>query len=183
MATKTKVNHANAVEHAEKVVANLQAKYDAVAAARADDDRAMGEVSYRAHADNDPTANAKLDAIGERAWRRDIELKSISTAIAVAQQNLAEAKQAESQTQARKAAREILRRANAIVKYAQTLDDANAVKVEASRAIADELTQMRALAHRAGLYVPSHEQFLALGSRADQPAHMATPFPRAFCEH
>src|SRR5262249_45143366 len=108
---------------------------------------------------------------------------SFDAAIKAASERLQQAQASASQTQARKVARELLRRANAIVKYAQTLDDANAVKVEASRAIADELTQMRALAHGAGLYVPSHEQFLALGSRADQTAHMATPFAREFGEH
>jgi len=65
--SRTKTNHANTVAHAEKVIADLQAKYDRVAAARADDDREMGAVSYRAHADGDKDAVAKLEAVRERS--------------------------------------------------------------------------------------------------------------------
>jgi hypothetical protein len=42
---------------------------------------------------------------------------------------------------------------------------------------------MRSLAHGIGLFVPSHDQFLALGSRADHTAGMQTPFAREVAEH
>jgi hypothetical protein len=61
--------------------------------------------------------------------------------------------------------------------------DANTLRVEASRAIADELMEMRSLAHGVGLHIPSHDQYLAMGTRADQTAGMQTPFARDVAEH
>jgi hypothetical protein len=42
---------------------------------------------------------------------------------------------------------------------------------------------MRTLAHGLGVHVPSHEQFLSMGSRADLTATMGTPFARDVGEH
>ena len=42
---------------------------------------------------------------------------------------------------------------------------------------------MRALAHGLGVHVPSHEQFLSMGSRADLTATMRTPWARDVGEH
>ena len=85
--------------------------------------------------------------------------------------------------QARETARELLKRADAIVQLATSLDDANSVRVEASRALRDELTQIRELARGLGVFVPSDEQLFALGSRADQTSTMLTPWAREMGEH
>jgi hypothetical protein len=42
---------------------------------------------------------------------------------------------------------------------------------------------MRELAHGLGVFVPSSEQFLSLGSRAEMTATMGTPFAREIGEH
>jgi hypothetical protein len=170
------------VKKAEQTLATLEAKRAACVKRGTElaDERAA--VALSAHT-GDAKAAKRLAEIHTAIATHASELASFDAAIKAASERLQQARRTEAQTQARKAARELLKRANAIVKYAQTLDDANAIKVEASRAIADELTEMRALAHGAGLYAPTHEQFLALGSRADQTAHMATPFAREFGEH
>src|SRR5262249_48875493 len=64
-------------------------------------------------------------------------------------------------TQARKVARELLKRANAIVKHAQTLDDANRIRVEALHAVAGELTEMRSLAQGIELLARDRPPFIA----------------------
>ena len=171
-----------AVEHAHKTLHELEAKRGAIAASGQNDQSELESVAFAAHT-GDQKAAAKLETLKERALRRDLELKSVDAAIAVAKQNVETAKQAEAQTQARKVARELLKRARVIVEHARTLDDANAIRVEASRAIADELTEMRSLAHGIGLFVPSHEQLFAMASRADQTATMQTPWAREVGEH
>jgi hypothetical protein len=123
----------------------------------------MAAISYEAHIGHAPSA-AKLETLKERALKGNLELESIASAIAVAEKKLAEAKQAEAQAQARKLARELLKRADAIVEHACVLDNANRIRIEASHAISDELTEMRSLAHGIAAFVPSHEQFTALGT-------------------
>ena len=84
MARKQTTNE-TPVEAAQRVLAELQAKHDKVAAARESDDREMGAISYSAHTGDVKAATALID-IRERAIRRDHELTSIRSAIAIAQQ-------------------------------------------------------------------------------------------------
>ena len=171
------------IQTAERVLADLRQKSDRVAALREKDDRELGAVSYRALAAGDSEAGTKLESIKERALKRDLELKSIASAIVIAQQKLEEAKAAEAAEAERVAATELVKRADRLVALAQTVDDANRVRVEGLRNIADELTEMRSLAAGAGVFVPSHDQFAALGSRAERTAEMLTPFSRELVEY
>ena len=170
------------IEKAEQTLATLQAKRAACIKRGTDlaDERAA--VALDAHT-GDSKAAKRLAEIHGAIATHGSELASIDAAIKAAGERLQQAQASESQTQARKVARELLKRARVIVEHARTLDDANTIRVEASRAIADELTEMRSLAHGIGLFVPSHDQFLALGSRADHTAGMQTPFAREVAEH
>jgi len=68
-------------------------------------------------------------------------------------------------SQARDVARELLKRADAIVQHAQRCDDAEALRIEALGAIEDELTRMRELAREVGLPLPSRRKYpLDVGS-------------------
>jgi hypothetical protein len=78
----------------------------------------------------------------------------------------------------REVALELLARVDAIAVHAQTLDDANAVRVETSRALASELEACRALGQQIGVHVPNHQQLLAMGSRAERTSMAQTPFAR-----
>ena len=125
----------------------------------------------------------RVDEIHTTLAKHSSELAALDSALKSAHQRVVDLRAVEAQAQAREVARELLKRAARLVQLGQTLDDANAVRVEASRALAEELTQMREIAHGLGVHVPSHEQFLALGSRAEQTATMQTPFAREVGEH
>jgi len=81
----------NAVENAQKTLHELEAKRDAVAAFSQNDERELEAVAFAAHT-GDQKASAKLETLKDRALRRDLELKSIDAAIAVAKQNVEAAK-------------------------------------------------------------------------------------------
>jgi hypothetical protein len=167
------------------VLAELEAQRQALLDEKARLDRELGAVSYEAHSRGNaaPEANARLDQAIDNIVRRDTELRSIDAAIEVASRHVEQAQAAEEQAAVRQIARELLARADAIVEHARTLDDANTIRVDQSRALAEELQTMRSLAHGIGLHVPSHDQLLALGSRAEQTATMQTPFAREVGEH
>jgi hypothetical protein len=179
---KTITTKPTTVENAQKIIDQLQAKLHAAEVARVADRAEMEDLAFEAHTGNAP-ARTKLETFKERDLKSVLEIESIQTALAVAQQKLADAQQAESQAQVRKVAKEILKRADRLVALAQTVDDANGVRVEALRNVADELTEMRSLAAGASLFVPSHDQFAALGSRAERTAGMQTPFSRELVEY
>ena len=86
--TATKLN---AVEHAQKIVDELKAKRDATIAATRADETEMAGIAYEAHT-GDQKAAAKLETLRERALRRNDELSSIDSAIAVAERKLTAAK-------------------------------------------------------------------------------------------
>ena len=92
--TATKLN---AVEHAQKILHELESKRDAVTASGQNDQSELESVAFAAHT-GDQKAAAKLETLKERALRRDLELKSVDAAIAVAKQNVETAKQAERRT-------------------------------------------------------------------------------------
>jgi hypothetical protein len=143
----------------------------------------MRKNAYAARVLHELTAVRSLAEIGERAREHDQRVKEIDCAITEARERLKAAQAAEAQAAAKEVAAELLRRAARLVRHGQSLDDANTIRAELSSAIAEELTQMRALAHGLGVHVPSHEQFLSMGSRADLTATMRTPWARDVGEH
>jgi hypothetical protein len=171
------------ITDAEATLARLLAQHEQVAAERLRVENETGKHAYGAHAQGDLAAVAELDKIADIIMRHDQKLREIDLAIGEARARLQRAQEAEQQAQAREVARELLKRAARLAQLGQTLDDANRIRAEASCAIAEELSQLRELAHGLGVHVPSHEQFLALGSRAEQTATMQTPFARVVGEH
>jgi hypothetical protein len=170
-------------DDAEHTLVNLQQKREALVARGHRLGEERGKISFAAHASDDAKARKRLDEINRESALHDSELRSLDAAIVEAGERLKASQAIEQQAQAREVAAELLKRAARLVRHGQSLDDANAIRVEASRAIAEELTRMRSLAHGIGVHVPSHEQFLAMGSRADLTATMLTPFAREVGEH
>jgi flagellar biosynthesis/type III secretory pathway chaperone len=166
------------VADAEAVLADLEKRKADLLEQRAADDRAMSAISYRAHAHADREAVDKLNEITEDILRHDTALKSIDAAIVEAGERLKAAQAAEQQAQAREVAKELLARADAVAVHAAELDSANMTRIAAARAISEELQKMRALAHGLGVFVPSEQQFLSLGERAERTVLMATPWSR-----
>jgi len=101
-----KIANENPIEAAERILAELQARYDRTVQARESDDRELGAVSYSALAAGDKDASEKLERVKEQALRRDLEIKAIRSAIAQAQNNLAEAKAAEAAAEQKRCAAE-----------------------------------------------------------------------------
>jgi hypothetical protein len=166
------------VSEAEATVARLQEQQERVVAERAKAEAETGKYSYAAHAQGDVAAVAELDKIADLIMRHDQKLREISSALATAGLRLQQARQAEAQAQGRGVARELLKRAARLVQLGQTLDDANRIRVEASCAISEELQTMRQIAHGLGVFVPSEQQFLSLGERAERTTLMEMPFHR-----
>jgi len=174
---KKQVANENSVEIAERTLRDLQEKHDRVAAARADDDREMGNVSYKAHS-GDTEASKRLDSIVEKMLRRDLELKSIMSAIMVAQQNLAEAQDAERKADQRRVAMEIQRLTKELREAGKLADEGLAMFLDATNAMHHIVSRFSSL----GLGNPSAVQFVSLGERAVRTVLMETVFRRAF-EH
>jgi hypothetical protein len=162
------------------VLAELEAQRHALLDEKARLDRELGAVSYEAHSRGNvaPEANARLDQAIDNIVRRDAELRSIDAAIEVASRHVEQAQAAEEQAQAREIAKELLVRADAIATHARELDNANAARIEAARALAEELELLRALGQRIGVHVPNHQQLLAMGSRAERTSMAQTPWAR-----
>jgi DNA repair exonuclease SbcCD ATPase subunit len=167
----------NDIEQAEKTLAGLKQKREALVARGHSLGEAQGRISYSAHT-GDKAARAKLDKLNAEAALHDSELRSLDSAIAEATARVERARQAEAQAQGRGVARELLKRAARLVELAQSLDDAAAIRVECSRVISEELQTMRQIAHGLGVFVPSEQQFLSLGERAERTTLMETPFHR-----
>jgi hypothetical protein len=170
------------VEQAESTLATLRQKRGQLVAHGHSLGEDAGKISYSAHT-GDQAARKRLDKLNAEITLHDSELRSLNAAIAEATARLEKTRAAEAHAESREVARELIKRAAALVVQAQSLDDANSIRVEASNAIRDELMEMRALAHGLGVFVPSDEQFLALGMRADMTAGMKTPFAREVAEH
>jgi GNAT superfamily N-acetyltransferase len=165
------------IERAEKTLHDLRAKREAAVAHGHSLGEERTKLAFGAHT-GDQAARKRLDKINVEAALHDSELRSLDSAIAEATARVERARQAEAQAQGRGVARELLKRAASLTALAQTLDDANAVRTEASRAIAEELQTMRQIAHGLGVFVPTEQQFLSLGERAERTTLMEMPFHR-----
>src|SRR5260370_137904 len=110
--------------------------------------------------------------------RISMAFASVMSAIIEGPARVERARQADAQAQAREIAKELLVRADAIATHAAELDAANAARIEAARAISEELQTMRQIAHGLGVFVPSEQQFLSLGERAERTTLMEMPFHR-----
>jgi hypothetical protein len=174
MAKKQTTNE-NPIETAERTLRELQAKHDAVSATRAEDDREMGRVSLAAHS-GDAEAGRRLDGVVEKMLRRDLELKSIASAIAQAQHNLAEAKADAVAADQRRVALEIQRLTKELREAGKLADEGLAMFLDATNAMHHIVSRFSTF----GLGNPSAIQFVSLGERATRTVLMETAFKRAF---
>jgi hypothetical protein len=179
MANKAKQTaNENPIEAAERILAELQAKQDRTVKAREADDRELGAVSYSALATGDRDATAKLEGVKERALRRDLEIKAIRSAIAQAQQNLADAKADEAMAEAAKAAEEVAEIAGIIREEGAKADKDLAQFIAAANNIKKCIVALQ----QRGVNSPNGAQLLALGRRAILGALVSSPFNKEF-EH
>jgi hypothetical protein len=175
MAKKITTNE-TPVEAAERVLGELQAQHDKVTKARESDDRELGAVSYSALAAGDKDAVQRLEAVKERSLRRDLELKAIQSAIAQAQQHLAEAKANEAAADQRRVALELRELATVMRASAKKCDAGLAMLTEGAKEMRDAIAKTNAR----GLGNPSATQLQSLGERAVLTALLEMPWARAF---
>ena len=164
-----------ALEHAEKVLHDLEAKQADLAASRASDESEMASVSYEAHTGNEKAA-AKLEALRERALRRDLELKNIASAIQVAKERVALAQAEEAKAEQRRVAMEIQRLTKELREAGKLADEGLAMFLDATNAMHHIVSRFSTF----GLGNPSAIQFVSLGERATRTVLMETAFKRAF---
>src|SRR5215467_8493973 len=104
MTTKTtkKVN----VIDAQKIVDDLEAKAAELAASSAADQRELAEISFAAYADSDQKALARLETIKSRVVKREVDARSIQSAITEAKRRVVAAQDAEHQEKEARVAEE-----------------------------------------------------------------------------
>src|SRR5262245_37999057 len=97
MTTKTtkKVN----VIDAQKILNDLETKAAELAASRVSDERELEAISFEAHAASDQKAIARLEEIKSRVVKREVDAKSLDSAITEAKRRVAAAQEAERKTE------------------------------------------------------------------------------------
>src|SRR5262249_41453638 len=166
----------NAVEMAERVIAELEAKRAALVAARADDDRQMGSVSYRAHAHGDPEANDQLNGFVENTLRHEQQIKSIDAALVVAKQEHAAAVANAQAADTRRVAKEVRGLLKSLREAGSICDEALSTFAGGSEAMGEIVAKMNAL----GFNHPSAQHLQSLGERAIRSMLVQSIFARSF---
>src|SRR5262245_31617681 len=154
MARKT--TNEDSVEIAERTLAELQAKREALAAARASDEADTGAIAYAANT-GDERAAAKLETLQARAIKHDVEARNLDSAIAEARRRVAAAQEAEAAAETKQSAeqaRVVVERidelfASADIHFKQAMD-----ALEAAEARIEEV-------HRLGFTYPTAVQLRA----------------------
>src|SRR5262249_55034944 len=100
---KQKVND---IAKAQETLANLQQKQAELSAHAQADERTLESIAFAAHT-GDAKASAALETLKDRAMRRDLETKAISSAIMEARRRVAEATNAEREAEQEKVNAEI----------------------------------------------------------------------------
>jgi hypothetical protein len=176
MANKAKQTaNENSTEAAEGVLADLIAKRDSVAQARAADEAAMADVAFAAHT-GDQKSEAKLETLKERVLRKDLELRSIDSAVQVAKEKVALAQADEAAADQRRVALEVRGLLNSLRDAGTVCDEALATFAASSNVMKGIIQKINAL----GFAHPSGTQFMSLGERAVRGMLVNTPFARGF---
>ncbi|HZC56699.1 MAG TPA: hypothetical protein VE396_11750 [Xanthobacteraceae bacterium] len=164
------------LKKAEATAAQLEAKRIKLIARGVEIGDQRANVSYDAHASDNPKARAKLDAINAEIVVHASELASIEAAQKTAANRIATIKHqlaiAEDQAQAR----ELREAVKVFVAAGEDLDEVLALLVTTSTAWREALYKV----HSLGSAFPSDQQVLVLGSAAVSTSLMLTPFKRDF---
>jgi hypothetical protein len=172
---KVKVNVENPIEAAQKVLADLVAKRDATAQARAADEAAMADVAFEAHTGNEKAA-AKLEVLKERVLRKDLELRSIDSAVQLAKEKIALAQAEEARADQRRVALEVRGLIGSLRDAGTVCDEALATFAASSNVMKGIIQKINAL----GFTHPTGTIYMSLGERAVRGTLVNTPFQRGF---
>src|SRR5262249_34395577 len=124
------------VTDAQKVVDDLEAKAAEMAASRASDEQELAEISFAAHAASDQKAVARLETIKARVVKREVDARSIDSAISEAKRRLAVAQDAEARAEEARVAGEL-------AELAQMMREAGAKCDRALKLLAEGSNELR----------------------------------------
>jgi hypothetical protein len=164
-----------AVEKAQQVLAELNAKREELIAHGQELDEQRQAISFEAHSGN-KAQRAKLDEINSECLTHDYELKSLDAAIQEATKRLAAADAAEALAADKENARALRAVVDKFVAHAIAIDDAFTAMVKEANALSKTLIEI----HSLGCSFPSYDQLNSLGARALGTAIMQTPWKRDF---
>jgi len=165
------------IADAESILHKLTAAKADLATARANDESEMAAVSYAAHT-GDQRAAAKLEALRDRAIKRDIEARNLDSAIAEAQRRVDAAKDAAERAEQARVAAEIEELAGLLRESGARADKGLRLMIQGS----NEMARIIAAMQERGLGNPSQQQLQSLGRRAVLAGLVDSPFNREF-EH
>jgi hypothetical protein len=165
------------IEKATETLAKLEAKQVEFTASAAADERELSEIAYAAHT-GEQKAQAKLEALKDRALRRDLEMKALASAIAESKRRVAAAQEAEAMAEAARVAEELAELADLMREAGAKADKGLAMMIEGS----NDLRKVVQAINARGLGSPSAQQLQSLGSRAILGAIVNSPFAKSF-EH
>jgi len=163
---------------AQKIVDDLEAKAAELAASSAADQRELEAISFEAHASEDQKALARLETIKSRVVKREVDARSIDSAITEAKRRVVSAQDAERQAEEARVASELQELAQMMREVGAKCDHALKQFVEAS----NDLRKIIGATNQRGLGNPSAQQLQSLGERAIRGALVNTPYAKAF-EH
>lgn|SRR5262245_28561235 len=165
------------IEKATETLAKLEAKQVEFITSAAADEKELSEIAYAAHT-GEQKAQAKLEALKDRALRRDLEMKALASAIAESKRRVAAAQDAEARAEERRVAEELQELAQMMREAGKKADTGLAMMIEG----ANDLKKIVQATNERGLGNPSAQQLQSLGSRAILGAIVNSPFAKSF-EH
>src|SRR5262252_251690 len=117
---------------AQKIVDDLEAKAAELAASSAADQRELEAISFEAHAASDQKALARLETIKARVVKREVDARSIDSAITEAKRRVAAAQDAEARAEQCRVAEELLELSTLMREAGAKADRGLAMMIEGS---------------------------------------------------
>src|SRR5262249_47607301 len=164
------------LENAQTILNNLESKAAELAASRAADEHELAQISFAAHASEDQKALARLETIKARVVKREVDAKSIDSAIAEAKRRVAAAQDAEAKAEQCRVASELAELAQMMREAGNKADKGLAMLIEGS----NDLRKIVQAINARGLGSPSAQQLQSLGRRAILGSLVDSPFTKEF---
>jgi hypothetical protein len=166
----------SAVEAAEVVLADLEAKAARLVEHGAELAEQRRAASYQAHAQHDAEARKVLDRVNAEVATHASEMASIDDAIATAKGRLGVARAHEASRADREKAQKLREAVQEFLEIAGDLDEAIGDVAVLGRRLNNTWREMQLL----GAKVPTHSQMESLGGRAVAAAILGMPWARLF---
>jgi hypothetical protein len=165
----------NAVDQAQRIVAELEQKRRALIERGRELDEARKRLSFDALT-GDAKSKAALDKANTEAARHGLDMENLVSAIAQGEVNVVAAQRAAAVEDDKAAAREAVKVLDELCEHGTVLDDALADAVTAGANLRDCLNRL----HNLGISHPSHEMLHTIGHLAIRTAMTRSIWSRYF---